>query len=49
MIGSGKSWVLEVGLYPGILIGFRTYEIDENLLTHVIYLPFVDIALTIER
>ena len=48
MVGRNKSWVLEVGLYPGLLIGFRTYEL-ENIYTHVLYLPFVDIALTIVR
>ena len=49
MVGKNKSWILEVGLYPGILFGFRTYEVDENLETHVVYLPFVDLALTVEK
>jgi len=40
------DWELSVGLYPGILIGFRTYK-EETYATHVLYLPFVDIALTI--
>jgi len=48
MVGEGKSWVLEIGLYPGILIGFRSYP-EENIITHVLYMPFVDIALIMER
>jgi len=40
------DWELSLGLYPGILIGFRTYK-EENYVTHVLYFPFVDIALTI--
>ena len=40
------NWELSFGLYPGILIGFRTYnEIDHTI--HVLYFPFVDIAFTI--
>jgi hypothetical protein len=43
-----KSWVIELGFYPGILIGFRTYP-EAEFITHVLYLPFVDIALVLER
>ena len=35
--------VLSVGLYPGILIGIRSYE-QEDVVQHVLYLPFIDIA-----
>jgi hypothetical protein len=48
MDGEGKSWVIELGLYPGILFGFRSYP-EENMITHVLYIPFVDIALIMER
>jgi hypothetical protein len=48
MDGEGKAWAIELGLYPGILIGFRTYP-EENMITHVLYMPFVDIALIMER
>jgi len=41
-----KNWTLSVGFYPGILIGMRTYEEDEQD-SYVLYLPFVDIALEI--
>jgi len=42
-----KGWALSVGVYPGIVLGFRTYY-QEGLTTHVAYLPFVDLALEIE-
>ena len=44
MGGESKSWSLEFGLYPGILFGFRSYE-DEEKSIHVLYMPFVDLAL----
>jgi hypothetical protein len=43
-----KGWMVELGFYPGILLGIRTYE-EENFTTYVIYLPLVDIAITIEK
>jgi hypothetical protein len=43
-----KSWILSIGLYPGILVGIRTYE-EEDFKTHVLYLPFVNIALEIDN
>ena len=43
-----KYWSLTIGFYPGILFGFRTYE-EKNFNTHVLYLPFIDIALEIDN
>jgi len=43
-----KYWSITVGLYPGILFGFRTYQ-EETFSTHVLYLPFVDFALEIDN
>jgi hypothetical protein len=37
-----KSWFIEIGLYPGVLFGIRSYDM-ENGKMHVFYLPFVDI------
>ena len=37
------NWSLSIGFYPGILFGARTYE-EQDRLTYVFYLPFVDIA-----
>jgi|TARA_R100001594_G_scaffold109016_1_gene143788 hypothetical protein len=40
------NWTLSLGLYPGIVFGIRSYYQD-NELTYVLYIPFVDLALTI--
>jgi len=40
------QWEITIGFYPGILVGFRSYEQDDRN-NHVLYLPFVDICLTI--
>ena len=44
----GKGWELSIGLYPGILLGIRSY-INEDYNEHVVYLPFVDICLIIDK
>ena len=37
---------LSIGLYPGVLLGIRTYneeyEDGRRLTTHALYLPFID-------
>ena len=43
-----KSWQLSIGLYPGILLGIRSY-VEQDYVQHVLYLPFVDICLEIEK
>jgi hypothetical protein len=43
---SNGGWELTIGVYPGILFGIRTYEYDNSKL-HVLYIPFIDIALEI--
>jgi len=40
------SWELTFGLYPGVLIGMRTYTNKDSDM-HVLYLPFVDLCLEI--
>ena len=40
------SWELTIGFYPGILVGFRSYEQDDRN-NHVLYLPFIDACLTV--
>ena len=39
-------WSIEIGFYPGILLGARTYEEPEQT-SYVLYMPFVDFALTV--
>jgi hypothetical protein len=42
------SWELSIGLYPGVLIGARTYQ-NKEYTEHVIYVPFVEMCLTIYK
>ena len=42
------NWSLSISFYPGILFGMRTYD-EPELIAHVIYLPFIDIALEIYK
>ena len=43
---SKPGWILEIGTYPGILFGVRTY-VEISTTTYVLYIPFVDIALIV--
>lgn len=43
-----RYWSITIGFYPGILFGFRTYE-EPTFITHVMYLPFIDFAIEIDR
>jgi hypothetical protein len=38
-----KTWSIEIGLYPGVLFGVRSYDLGDGKI-HVLYLPFIDIA-----
>jgi hypothetical protein len=42
------GWELSLGLYPGIVIGARSY-VNKNDSDHVLYIPFVELCLTIYR
>jgi|TARA_R110000782_G_C14551098_1_gene384969 hypothetical protein len=41
-----RNWSLELGTFPGFLLGVRSYQ-SESFDTHVVYIGFVDIALII--
>jgi len=43
-----NDWELSIGTYPGIVLGFRTYK-EVNKTNHVVYIPFVDVCLTINK
>ena len=43
-----NNWTLEIGLYPGVLIGVRSY-IQDDLTEHVLYIPFIEMCLTVEH
>ena len=40
------GWELSFGLYPGVLFGIRSY-IEPKFVEHVLYLPFVELCLTV--
>ena len=45
-----NAWDLGIGFYPGVLLGFRSYpDTGNGVENHVLYLPFIDLCLTIER
>ena len=48
MSEESKGWSISLGFYPGVLIGARTYH-AVDVTSHVLYLPFFDVALQIER
>ena len=41
-----SEWELSFGLYPGVVIGIRSYP-SEKYTEHVLYLPFVELCLTV--
>jgi len=43
-----KGWSISLGLYPGVLFGMRSYK-EKEYTTHVIYIPFVDLAIEIDN
>ena len=43
-----KGWGIQLGFYTGILFGVRTYEMIDATY-HVFYLPFIDLALIIDK
>ena len=42
------GWELSLGLYPGVLIGVRSY-VNKETTDHVLYIPFVELCLTIYK
>jgi len=43
-----SAWALEIGFYPGFLIGIRSYEMEDSTI-HVLYLPIIDVAWTVYK
>ena len=39
-----KNWELSIGLYPGVLIGARSY-VEQDYVQHVVYLPFIGVTI----
>lgn len=42
------AWELSLGLYPGIVMGIRSYDNDDST-DHVLYIPFIELCLTIYK
>tara|TARA_R110001632_G_scaffold185059_2_gene305260 strand:+ start:300 stop:446 length:147 start_codon:yes stop_codon:yes gene_type:complete len=43
-----RGWWVELGIYPGILLGFRTYD-QGSYMIHVLYFPFLELSLSINK
>ena len=43
-----SNWELSFGFYPGIIVGFRSYQ-EKKKTNHVIYLPFMEACLTVNK
>lgn len=43
-----SGWELSLGLYPGVLVGIRSY-VNKETTDHVLYIPFVELCLTIYK
>lgn len=42
------AWELSLGLYPGILVGIRSYD-NNDATDHVLYIPFIELCLTVYK
>ena len=40
------GWEISAGLYPGVLVGMRSYP-EDNVVEHVFYIPFIELCITI--
>ena len=45
-MNESPPWEISLGMYPGILLGIRTYKAPLST-EYVLYIPFFDISLTI--
>jgi hypothetical protein len=43
-----SNWELSFGFYPGIIVGFRSYQ-EKKKKNKIIYLPFMDACLTVNK
>jgi hypothetical protein len=42
------GWELSISLYPGVLIGIRSYP-EKGFTEHVLYIPFIELCLTVHH
>ena len=43
------NYEVTIGTYPGFVIGARTYKGKKGKVDHVIYLPFIDICISVTK
>lgn len=43
------EYELFTGFYPGVLIGMRSYYNNPEKQYHVLYLPFIEIGVTVTK
>ena len=43
-----SNWELSFGFYPGVCVGFRSYQ-EKKTTNHDLYLPFMDACLTLNK
>ena len=48
-MGNWTSWELSAGMFPGLLLGIRSYDDGDFQVDHVLYIPFIDISLEIYK
>jgi hypothetical protein len=41
------GYELSLGLYPGVLFGIRSYQINDKETDHLMYLPLIYFCLTV--
>ncbi len=43
------QYKVTIGTYPGVLLGGRTYKDKKGNVNHVLYLPFIDLCISITK
>mgnify|MGYP003644462080 FL=1 len=41
-----REWEVSIGMYPGLVLGVRSYK-QQDRVDHVLYLPLFDLCITI--
>lgn len=46
-----KKFEISIGFYPGLLLGIRSYTVygDNPKVNHVLYLPLIDLCITVYK
>ena len=41
-----REWELEIGTYPGVMLGARSYDFDSGHVDYCLYIPFIVLIIT---